>query len=126
MNTLQAAQLGIPRWMVLAMPEDVEQIVYLAHLEYRTPAQRREARKWYLKELRRTQWDRVPRRKHNKPDCLKPSACDRPSRARSGYRTNIEAHKSTRLQMEPQRRAEIARKGAQARWHRDENSSSRS
>lgn len=120
MNTLQAAQLGIPRWMVLAMPEDVGQIVELANLEYVTPRQRQAARDYYLRCLRRDQWERRPCKPVRRPKLL------RPSKRASGYRTNAEAHQSTRLQMEPHRRAEIARKGAQARWHRDENSSSRS
>ena len=42
--TLEAVQAGVPRWMVLAMPEDVDQIIALSTLEYATPAQRRAAR----------------------------------------------------------------------------------
>ena len=32
MTTEQAVALGVPRWMVLAMPQDVDQIVALANL----------------------------------------------------------------------------------------------
>jgi hypothetical protein len=116
MTTLEAVQIGIPRWLLLAMPEDVEQVVALADAEYQTPDQRRAARDYYLRELRRTQWDRAPRRPARRPASL------RPSKRATGYRTDSVAHQTTRLRMEPQRRAEIARRGAEARW-RDENSS---
>jgi len=110
MTTAQAVAHGIPRWLVLAMPEDVDQVVALANLEYQTPAQRLAARDYYLRCLRRDQWDRRPR-----PPVKRPSSL-RPSKYASGYRTDPQAHRVTRLRMEPQRRAEIARKGAQARW----------
>ena len=43
----------------------------------------------------------------------------RPSKAakRTGYRTNSEAHRNVRLKLSPERRAEIARKGAEVRWN---------
>src|SRR5690606_34747751 len=102
----EAAQLGIPRWMVLAMPEDVTQIVALVNLEFHTPHQRRVALRYYLRCLRRDQWTRQPCKPIKKPSALRPSRA-----ATSGYRISSEAHRKVRLQMEPQRRAEIARKG---------------
>ena len=112
MTTAEATARGIPRWMVLSHLEpDVEQIFALVNLEYKTPAQRRQALRYYLRCLRRDQWERTPGKPIKRPSCL------RPSKRASGYRTNSDAHRSARLQMEPQRRAEIARKGAQARWN---------
>ena len=111
MTTGQAVAMGIPRWMVLAMPEDVDQIVALAMLEYATPAQRRAARNWYLRELRRTQWERRPCKPAAKPSCL------RPSKASSGYRTNPDAHKTARLKVNADKRRAIARNGATKRWN---------
>jgi hypothetical protein len=58
MTTAEAVALGIPRWMALAMPEDVAQIVALADLGFHTPHQRRVARDYYLRCLRRDQWER--------------------------------------------------------------------
>jgi len=110
MTTMDAARLNIPRWMVLAMPEDVDQIVALVRIEYRTPAQQRAAMMYYLRELRRTQWDRRPSRRARKPACL------RPSKRASGYRRDPEAHKNARMAMTAEQRRAIARKGAQARW----------
>lgn len=111
MTTAEATTLGIPRWMVLAMPEDVGQIVALAEMEYATPAQRRAARNYYLRELRRTQWDRQPRKPAVRPSSL------RPSKAATGYRTNSAAHITARLTVDADQRRAIARKGAEARWH---------
>ena len=111
MTTGQAVALGIPRWMVLAMSEDVDQIVALAMLEYATPAQRRAARNWYLRELRRTQWERRPCKPAAKPSCL------RPSKVSSGYRTNPDAHRTARLKVNADKRRAIARNGATKRWN---------
>jgi hypothetical protein len=115
MTTIEAMRMGIPRWMILAMPEDVEQIVVLACLEYRTPAQQRAARRYYLRELRRTQWERHPCKPTLKPSIL------RPSKSSSGYRTNPGAHRTARLKVNEEERRAIARKGARARWN-EENS----
>jgi len=111
MTTMEATRLNIPRWMVLAMPEDVEQIVALITVEYRTPAQRQVALLYYLRELRRTQWERGPRKPAVKPSLL------RPSKASSGYRTDSDAHKKARLRVDAEQRRAIARKGAIARWN---------
>ena len=113
MTTLEAVQAGVPRWMVLAMPEDVDQIIALSTLEYATPAQRRAARDWYLRELRRTQWERRPCKPAAKPSCLRPSK----SAASSGYRTNPAAHRTARLKVNAEQRRAIARKGASTRWN---------
>ena len=32
MTTLEAVHAGVPRWMVLAMPEDVDEIVAVSNL----------------------------------------------------------------------------------------------
>lgn len=111
LDMVGAAQLGIPRWMILShLREDVEQIVALVNLQYHTPHQRNQALQYHLRCLRRDQWDRAPRRPIRKPKAI------RPSKLTSGYRADSEVHRSTRLRLEPQRRAEIARKGADARW----------
>jgi hypothetical protein len=107
-TTAQAVAIGVPRWMVLAMPDDVSQIVALADIEYATPGQRRAARNYYLRELRRTQWERRPCRPAKRPACL------RPSRNTSGYRTDSAAHREARLKVNPELRREIARKGQKA------------
>ena len=38
MSTAEATARGIPRWMVLAMPDDVAQIAALVDIEFHTPA----------------------------------------------------------------------------------------
>lgn len=111
MTTMQCTQLGIPRWMALAMPEDVSQIVSLVDLEYATKTQRQASLDYYLRELRRTQWDRRPGRPARKPRCL------RPSKVASGYRTDSVAHATSRLKVNPAKRRAIARKGSEARWN---------
>jgi hypothetical protein len=99
MTTLDAIQYGIPRWMALShLVEDLGQIIALAEIEYRTPAQRHAAIRYYVAELRRTQWDRAPRKPARKPGLLRPS-----KRAR-GYRTDSAAHRAARLRMSPERR----------------------
>lgn len=112
MTTAQATAQGVPRWMALChLNEDVEQILALVRLEFSTPAQQAAALRYYLRCLRRTQWERTPAKPVKRPHAL------RPSKISSGYRTDRQAHRETRLRMEPQRRVEIARKGAQARWN---------
>ena len=117
MTTAEATSLNIPRWMVLAMPDDVDQIVAVSKLVYHTPVQQRAARDYWLRELRRTQWDRAPRRPSNKPPCL------RPSKVAGGYRTDSGAHRQARLTVNPETRRAIARKGAAARWNAESSSS---
>jgi hypothetical protein len=116
MTTMEATRLNIPRWMALAMPEDVEQIVALARLEFRTPAQQQSARDYYLRELRRTQWERRPCKPATKPPCL------RPSKSSSGYRTDPAAHRTARLKVNADQRRAIARKGAMQRWNEETSS----
>ena len=114
MTTAQAVAAGIPRWMALSHLEpDVEQICALVKLEYKTPAQRQQGLRYYLRCLRRDQWERNPRRQVKRPAAL------RPSKKASGYRTDSDAHRSTRLRLEPNRRAEIARKGGKTRWNEE-------
>lgn len=112
--------LQIPRWMRLAMPEDVRQEVELAGLMGRTQAQRRAALRYRLRELRRTQWDRRPCRPANVPSALRPSKLANVT----GYRTNSGAHRTARLKVNEETRRAIARKGAGAKWN-VENSSNR-
>ena len=102
----------IPRWMRLAMPDDVAQIAALVDLGYRTPAQRAEALRYELRELRRTQWERKPCKPARRPSAL------RPSKRASGYRTDSTQHRLARRFLSLERRAEIARMGAAARWAR--------
>ena len=110
MTTQEATNLNIPRWMVLShLAEDVDQIVALTDLEYHTPRQREVAREFYLRCLRRDQWERRP---------CKPIVCPsllRPSKKADGYRTDSAAHKTARAKISPEKRREIARIGALAR-----------
>lgn len=99
----------IPRWMRLAMPDDVAQIAALVDLEYHTSAQRAVALRHELRELRRTQWERKPRRPARKPACL------RPSKRASGYRHDAQMKRAARYMVPAERRKEIARMGAAAR-----------
>jgi len=71
MPTLLAAT--VPAWMRLAMPEDVRQIEALCAWQAKTPSQYATLLKYELRELRRTQWDRAPRRRTRKPKSLRPS-----------------------------------------------------
>lgn len=103
----------VPRWIRLAMPEDVAQEIALAALTGRTDAQRRDALQYRLRELRRTQWDRTPRRPARVPHGLRPSKLA----TATGYRTDSAAHREARLKLTAVRRAEIARKGGEARWN---------
>lgn len=110
MTTLDAVCLGIPRWMALShLGEDAEQLVALANLEYHTPGQRSSALHYYLRCLRRDQWERRPCRPIARPSIL------RPSKMMDGYRTDSAAHKEARAKVSPERRREIARLGALAR-----------
>lgn len=104
----------IPRWMRLAMPEDVAQIAALVDLEYQTPVQRAAAIRYELRELRRTQWDRTPHKPVRRPSAL------RPSKRASGYLADGQRKSTARLRVDPARRAEIAQMGAAARWRKEE------
>lgn len=107
-TTLQAMQLNIPRWIVLALPDDVSQIIELVNLEFNTPHRRKVALQYYIKELRRTQWDRIPTKRPKKPGEMKKS------RQTSGYR--YKNHTESRLKVSKDRRIEIARMGGINRW----------
>ena len=112
MTTLEAVQHGIPRWMALAMPEDVTQELALAALIGRTTAQRRDWLHYRLRELRRTQWERRP----CKPARI-PASCRPSKRAKiTGYRTDSARHQTARMTVNPETRRDIARKG-QAAWN---------
>ncbi len=108
----------VPRWMRLAMLEDVQQEVALAGLIGRTEMQRRAALQYRLRELRRTQWERKPCRPALVPSALRPSKVARVT----GYRTDSGAHRIARLKINEETRRAIARKGAACRIA--ENSSS--
>jgi len=84
----EAAALGIPRWMRLALPEDVRQEVALTFVEYPnlTPTARRQLVRYRLARLRHEVWDRRPTRPPKTPHGLRPSKLAR----RRGYRRNKE------------------------------------
>jgi hypothetical protein len=91
-DNYSAYGLFIPRWIRLAMPDDVGQEIVLAGLLGRTEAQRREALRFRLRELRRTMWERWPRKRTRVPHGLRPSKIARIT----GYRTDSEAHSIAR------------------------------
>lgn len=101
-----------PHWMRLAMPDDVAQIIAIVMWQYRTPAQRRAALWYELRELRRTQWDREPQRKTRHPRILRPSKIAQAT----GYRTDRARHVVARAKVAPETRQENARKGWEALW----------
>lgn len=117
---MTAHGVQIPVWIRLAMPDDVEQEIALAAMIGKTEAQRRDWLRYRLRDLRRTQWERWPRKPANTPRSLRPSKLS----AITGYRTNSAAHSTARLKVNTETRRAIARKG-QAAW-RDANSSARS
>lgn len=112
-TAIQPYGLFVPRWMQLAMPEDVEQEIALAGLMGRTEAQRRDALKFRLRELRRTQWERRPVKPAKRPPSIRPGKL----KAITGYRHNPAAHRTARLTVKETTRRAIARKGARARWN---------
>ena len=104
-----SADTRIPRWMRLAMPDDVAQIAAMVELMYHTPAQRATALRHELRELRRTQWERKPTRPARRPSAL------RPSKRTSGYMRDAQMKRAARYLIPAERRKEIARMGAAAR-----------
>lgn len=115
MTTQDATRLGIPRWMALAAPDDISQIVALVDLlPLRTSSQRRAALRYELRLWRHEAWARWPGKRPKAPACLRPSKVE----ASSGYREDCGAHRAVRLRLSPERRAEIARVAAAARWLR--------
>ena len=121
MTTIQALQLGVPRWMALALPEDCEQEVALVDLLYPrlTPLARRQMIQYRMRRLRVEAWERRPCRAPRAPHGLRPSKLA----TRTGYRHDSAAHREARLTLNPETRRAIARKGAQTVW--SEESSSR-
>lgn len=111
--------LILPRWIRLAMPEDVAQEIALAALLGRTEAQRRDALRFRLRELRRTQWERRPYKPAHSPKSLRPSKLA----SVTGYRADSTRHREARNKVAAETRRAIARKGQKA-W-RDANSSNR-
>ena len=109
-----AAEYGhlVPRWLWLAMPDDVAQEIALARLATRTEAQFRAMLRYRLRLLRRDNWDRWPKAHIKAPVCCRPSKIA----AITGYRTDSAAHREARLtKVLADRRAEIAREGLYAR-----------
>jgi hypothetical protein len=113
MTTLDAVQIGIPRWMALALPDDASQEVALVDLMYPclTPLARREMIQYRMRRLRVEVWERRPCRTPRLPSGLRPSKLA----TRTGYRTDSAAHKEARLTLTPETRRAIARKGAVCR-----------
>ena len=89
-----AIAYGMPvaKWIRLAMPDDVAQEIALAGLIGRTEAQRRDALRFALRNLRRTQWERRPCKPAKTPASLRPSKIARIT----GYRTDSAAHSRAR------------------------------
>lgn len=88
MTTQQAVKRNIPRWLVLALPDDVEQIVAMVDFQYHTPAMRRVALTYELRKLRREVWDRQPSHRIKTPAALRPSKLAKAQ----GYRTDTARH----------------------------------
>ena len=87
-----AAQYGhICRWMWLALPEDVQQEVAIALLEYPdlTASARERLIRYRLAQLRHQVWDREISRVPRAPAGVRPSKLAKSS----GYRTNSAAHR---------------------------------
>ena len=110
MTTLQAVQIGVPRWMALALPEDCDQEVALVDLMYPhlTPLARREMIAYRMRRLRVEVWERRPCHTPRVPHGLRPSKLA----TRTGYRTDSAAHREARLTLNAETRRAIARKGA--------------
>lgn len=112
MTTAEAVARGIPRWMLLShLAEDVQQIAALVEIEYATPGQRSQALRYYLRCLRRDQWERRPVRPVKRPEGLKPSK----RKKATGYRTNPERHRTSRAKVPRITRILIASAGGMAR-----------
>jgi hypothetical protein len=110
MTTLEAVQIGVPRWLALALPDDAAQEVALVDLmhPHLTPRARREMIAYRMRCLRVEVWERRPSRTPRVPHGLRPSKLA----ARTGYRTDSAAHREARLTLDPAVRRAIARKGA--------------
>lgn len=112
-KTRWASDRGVPRWMALAMWEDVYQVAALIEWQYQsaTPAQRYDALRHALRCLRREIWDRRPTRQPKTPASLRPSKLA----AVTGYRRDPARHQSARNKVDVERRKQIAAMGAAGR-----------
>lgn len=112
-KTRWATEHGVPRWMVLAMWEDVYQVASLIEWQYQsaTTAQRRDALRHALRCLRREIWERRPTRQPKVPPSLRPSKL----RAITGYRRDPARHQTARTKVSAERRKQIAAMGAAAK-----------
>jgi hypothetical protein len=101
----------VPRWVWLALPDDAAQCCWMAEAmhPHRPAAQRAELR-YMIRELARTAWRREILRPAPRPPILRPSK----QAHVTGYRTDSARHYEARMKLSPERRAEIARKGAAA------------
>lgn len=108
-----AAECGewAPRWMWLAMPDDVAHVLWIARAMHpgRPAAQRAEAR-YMLRELARTSWRREIGRPTNRPALCRPSK----AAAVTGYRTDSARKQQARAKLSPERRREIAAMGGRS------------
>lgn len=113
-KTAWASARGIPRWMVLAMWDDVYQVASMVDWQYQSASagQRRDALMYELRRLRREVWERTPRRMPKIPPSLRPSKL----RAVTGYRSDPAQHQTARNnKVDAVRRKQIAAMGAAAR-----------
>lgn len=93
MTTEQGLCLGIPRWMVLAAPDDVAQIAALVDaMRLPTDAMRRRALRQELRLWRHEVWDRIVTRRPRADHGLRPSKVARAT----GYRTDSVRHADAR------------------------------
>lgn len=99
------------RWMRLALPDDVQQCVALARLMAHTPHGQAVALDYLLRQLRHEVWDRYPSGSPSRPGGLRPSKLERAL----GYRMDSGRKAKARALVTPERRAEIARMGSDAR-----------
>jgi hypothetical protein len=74
----------VPRWITLALPDDVKQEVQLANLIGKTETQKRHALQYRLRLLRHECWDRYPTHRPTIPKAIRPSKIARVT----GYRKN--------------------------------------
>lgn len=104
MTTADATRLAIPRWMALAAPDDVAQIVALVDaMRLPTEALRRRQLRHELRVWRHEVWDRVVTRRPRADAALRPS-----KRATSGYRTDSERHRAARMTLTSEQRRACA------------------
>jgi len=112
----------IHRWIWLAMPDDAAQEYRLTLIEHPelTNAQRQQLISHRLRELARTCWRREPHRRTWTVRTIMPSRLSGTDGNTTHYRTDPDRHRAARNKVSPERRAQIARMGAAARWARKE------